>query len=239
MKKLIACLAVLAFFLTTAFTGGEACNGNDFFIQGVKSKMGYYKADGTPAGTGTSEVTKVYTSGDSTIAILNSVYTDAKKNEPHASEMKLACVNGIFIVDMSGMMNNIAAQSGHDFKMVCTGNMVGYKSSYTVGEKLDSINMKMDMYNNGAVMMTTNVRVYNRVVESYSDLTTPAGVFKCYKISYMSAGTTTMRGKTFPGSKPTKSVMYYCPKAGMVKMETYGADDKLFSYSQLLELKKP
>ncbi len=237
MKKFTVIFSALCFLVTTAFTGGEVCNGNDFFQQGVKSKMGYYSADGNQTGSGTSEVTKVYTSGDSTVAVLNSSYTDLKSNKSQPSEVKMICVNGLFVMDMSGAMNQ--AMAGHNFKMVCNGNMVGYKQSYTVGEKLDSINMKMDMYMNDALFTTTDVRIYNRVVESYDNLIVPAGTFKCYKISYMSAGTTTMKGKTFPGNKPTKSVMYYCPKVGMVKMETYAADDKLFSYSQLLELTKP
>ena len=198
--------------------------------------MGYYSADGKQNGLGTSEVTKVYTSGDSTIAALSSTYTDLKSSKTHASEMRIICVNGLLVVDMNAAVN--AANPGGDFKMVCTGNLVGYKQSYAVGEKLDSINMVMDMYSKGSLMLTTKVRVYDRVVESYENLTTEAGIFKCYKISYHSAGVVTMRGKEMPPNKATKSVMYYCPKLGMVRMETYGADDKLFSYSQLLELKK-
>jgi hypothetical protein len=237
MKKLFFSFAALTFLITTAFTGGESCNGNDFFHEGTKSKMGYYSADGKQTGSGTSEVKKVYTSGDSTIAVLNSTYTDMKNSEPHTSEIKFACVNGLFVMDMSGAMN--AAMPGHSLKMISRGNMVAYKQSYAVGEKLDSVSMTMDTYNNGALMMTTHVRIYDRVVESYQDLKVPAGIFKCYKISYYSSGTTEMHGKTFPANKPTKSVIYYCPKTGMVRMETFGADDKLFSYSELLELTKP
>jgi hypothetical protein len=237
MKKFIFSFSILTFLISTAFSGGAACDGNDFFIQGVKSKFGYYSADGTPTGNGASDVTKVYTSGDSTIAVLDQNYTDYKSGKTHPSVLKLACVNGLFITDMSGMLSAMGAS--HDMKIECTGNMVGYKQSYTVGEKLDSINMVMKMFNNGSLLTTTNVRVYDRLVESYENLTVPEGTYKCYKISYMSLGTTVMNGRTFPAGKATKSVMYYYPKLGMVRMETYGADDKLFSYSQLLELTKP
>ena len=184
MKKLIFSFIVLTFLITTAFTGGETCNGNDFFHEGVKSKMGYFSADGQQTGLGTSEVTKVYTSGDSTIAALSSTYTDLKTNKTHPSEMRIICVNGILVVDMNAAMNSV--NPAGDFKMVCTGNLVGYKQSYAVGEKLDSLNMVMDMYSKGSLMLTTKVRVYDRVVESYENLTTQAGVFKCYKISYHS-----------------------------------------------------
>lgn len=237
MKKFIIGLSVLALIVSTAFVG-SVCNENDFFLQGVKSKMGYYKANDEQTGTGTSEVTKVYTSGDSTIAIVKSTYEDAKKKEPHTSEMKMICVNGTFIMDMSGVVNNASQQSGNDVKMVCSGNLVAYKNSYTVGEKLDDITMTMEMYSDGKLVSTTIVKITDRVVERYEDLAVPAGTFKCYKIAYTSSSTMMIGAMKMPGLKPHNSIMYYSPTTGMVRMEEY-KEDKLLSYSQLLELKKP
>jgi hypothetical protein len=237
MKKIVISFAVLALIVSTAFVG-SVCNENDFFVQGSKSKMGYYKANDEQTGTGTSEVSKVYTSGDSTIAIVKSTYTDAKKNEPHTSEMKMICLNGAFIMDMSGVVNNASQQNGHDVKMVCSGNLVAYKNSYTVGEKLDDINMTMEMYSDGKLTSTTIVKITDRVVERYEDLTVPAGTFKCYKIAYTSSSTMMIGTMKMPSMRPHNSIMYYSPKAGMVRMEEY-KEDKLLSYNQLLELKKP
>ena len=239
MKKIIFSFAVLAFMISTAFTGSTVCDGNDYFVTGVKSKVGYYSADGKLTATGTSEVTKVYTSGDSTIAILNSVYESADKKEPHASEMRLACVNGALVMDMnSGAMASQKQQTGRDIKTVCTGNKISYKQSYTVGEKLDSVNMMIESYVDGTLTATTTYVIKDRVVESYANLTVPAGTFKCYKISYNSSSTMKMKSMSIPVQKPHKSVMYYCPKTGMVRMEDY-QDDKLVSYNELLSLTKP
>jgi hypothetical protein len=209
-------------------------------MQGTKSKMGYYDADGKQTGSGTSEVTKVYTNGDSTVAIINSTFTSVSKPDaPHASEMKIACVKDAFVMDMGGMMNSMMPQQpGHEMKMVCTGNMVGYKSSYIVGEKLDDINMTMEMFSNGTSMMVSTIKITDRKVEAYADIVVPAGTFKCYKISYNTTSDTKMHGMSMPAQPPHKSVMYYYPKAGMIRMEQY-KDDKIFSYSELLELTKP
>lgn len=237
MKKIIISFAVLASVISTAFVG-SVCNENEFFVQGMKSKMGYYKANGDQTGTGTSEVIKVYTSGDSTIAVVKSTYEDAKKKEPHTGEMKMICVNGTFVMDMSAAFNNASQQNGHDVKMVCNGNMVAYKNSYTVGEKLDDIKMTMEMYSDGKLASTTVVDITDRVVERYEDITVPAGTFKCYKIAYTSSSTMLIGNMKMPAMRPHNSIMYYSPKAGMVKMEEY-KEDKLLSYNQLLELKKP
>jgi len=238
MKKIIISFAVVASFISMAFTGTNACDGNENFVQGVKTKMGYYNSDGKQTGTGTSEVTKVYTSGDSTVAILNSTYTDTKKNEPHSSEVKMACVNGTFVMDMSGAMNTASQQSGHDMKVVCKGNMIAYKTSYTVGEKLDDINMIMETYSNGSLFSTTNIVLTNRKIEAFDDVKVPAGTYKCYKISYTTNVTMMMGSIKIPGIKPFNSVMFYSTTAGMVRSESY-KDDKLSSYNELLELNKP
>jgi hypothetical protein len=237
MKKIIISFAVLAYIVSTAFVA-PVCNENEFFLQGVKSKMGYYKANGDQTGSGISEVTKVYTSGDSTIAVVKSTYEDAKKKEPHTSEVKMICLNGAFIMDMSGVAGNASQQSGHDAKMVCSGNLVAYKSSYTVGEKLGDINMTMEMYSDGKLTSTTIVKITDRVVERYEDLTVPAGTFKCYKIAYTSSSTMMIGSMKMPSMRPHNSIMYYSPKAGLVRMEEY-KEDKLLNYNQLLELKKP
>ena len=238
MKKLIISFSVLAFIVSTAFVSSSVCNESDFFLQGVQSKMGYYKANDEQTGTGISEVTKVYTSGDSTIALMKSTYQDAKKKDSHTGEMKMICLNGVFIMDMSAAVNTASQQSGSDMKMVCTGNMVAYKNAYTVGEKLDDINMTMGMYSDGNLVSTTIVNITDRVVERYEDLTVPAGTFKCYKISYTSSFTMMVGSMKMPTMKPRNSIMYYSQKAGMVRLEEY-KEDKLLSYNQLLELKKP
>lgn len=237
MKKIVFSFTALAFIITTAFTGSSVCDTNDYFHQSVKSMMGYYNGAREQTGTGTSEVTKVYTSGDSTIAIISSTYKDTKKDEPNSSEMKLVCVNGAFVMDMGEMMNS-RMPAGQDIKMVCTGNFVTYKSSYTVGEKLEDVNMTVETYSGGNLLATTNVKITDRKVESYADLVVPAGTFKCYKISYTTSSEMKMQDIAVPAMQPSRSVAYFCPTAGMVRMEQY-KQDKIDSYNELLSLTKP
>ena len=236
MKKFIVVFSALGFLITTAFSGGESCNGNDFFIQGVKSKMGYYSANGTQTGFANSEVTKVYSSGDSTISVLIQNYTDLKLSKVIPSEMKFICLNGIFMMDISGTMTTAKLE------LISAGNMVGYKQSYTVGEKLDSVNCNMGLYANDKLITTSNYCIYNRIVESFDDLSTEAGIFKCYKISSMLTGDMRLHehGRKVISNKPSsKSVIYYCPQIGILRVEDYDTDNKLSTYSQLLELTKP
>ena len=240
MKKIFFLLTVFPFIITTAFTGTSPCDGNEMFVKGTSAKNGYYKADGTLTGVGTSTVTDVTTSGDSTIATLATNYTPttpSKGDKEHSGSMRFVCVDGKIIMDMGGMMNSAAA--GNNMQVVMTGNMVPYKTSYTAGEKLDDVKMNMQMMNNGSVMMTSDIVVSNRVCEAVEDRTTPAGTFHCFKISQVTTSTSKMGAMTLPGSgKPAKSIQWFCAKAGVVRLENY-TGDKLSSYNELIEFKKP
>ncbi len=241
MKKIILPIAICtALFASFAFTGSNACDGNEMFVKGTFSKNGYYKEDGTLTGTGTSTVTDVITNGDSTIATIATSYENAKpkKDEkPHEGSMRMICVDGKIVMDMGGLANGMAP-AGNDMKMVITGNMVPYKNSYTAGEKLEDVKMNMQMYNNGNLMMTSDISITDRVCEAVEDRTTPAGTFHCYKISSMSSSDNKMGAMKMPGGKPAKSVQWYSVKAGIVRMENF-KDDKMSSYNELIELKKP
>lgn len=241
MKKIILPVAILAtLFVSMAFTGSKVCSENDFFIKGLVAKMGYYKADGTQTGTGTSTVSEITNSGDSTIATILTSYEDASnKNQNHDGSMRMICLGDKIIMDMSSMLNSLPLHGGNNnMKMVMSGNFVPYATSYTAGQKLEDIHMKSETYNNGSLMMTMNISVTNRVVEAVEDRKTPAGTFHCYKISQTTSSESVMGTRVMPAGQPMKSVQWFSPKAGMIRMEHY-KDDKVYSYNELLSIVRP
>ncbi|HTL82682.1 MAG TPA: hypothetical protein VL651_13305 [Bacteroidia bacterium] len=239
MKKLILPIAICATLFTSfAFTGSGPCNINDYFVTGTSTKTGTYKADGTLTGTETSTVTSVSTSGDSTIAVIATSYVDAKnKDQSHDGSIRMICLNNMLLMDLGGMMSSMMGSQGKDMKIVMKGGIVPYKTSYTAGEKLDDINMTMEMYNGTALFATSDIHITNRVVDAIEDHTTPAGTFNCYKISSTNSVVMHMGAMNMP-QKASKSVEWYSPKAGMVRSEAY-KDGNLFSYNELLSFTKP
>jgi len=77
--------------------------------------------------------------------------------------------------------------------------------------------------------MTVNVS--NRKVEAVESLTTPAGTFECYKISYDVATKMMINVKT-------KGVEWFSKGVGMVKSETYDSAGKLLGSNVLASVKK-
>ena len=74
--------------------------------------------------------------------------------------------------------------------------------------------------------MTITIKILNRVVVGMEDMTTPAGTFKCAKIS------SDMESKIMVTSK-TKLIEWVSEKVGSVRTESHDQKDKLLTYSVL------
>lgn len=73
--------------------------------------------------------------------------------------------------------------------------------------------------------------VTNRKVIGKESVTTPAGTFECYKISYDIATKMMINMKT-------KATEWYARGTGLIKSETYSTDGKLMGSNVLTSIKK-
>jgi hypothetical protein len=101
------------------------------------------------------------------------------------------------------------------------GGSLEMPSGMKAGDMLKDGDLKMSFSSGGMNVMNMAVSVTNRKVEAVENLTTPAGTFECYKISYDIA--TKMMGINVK----MKGIEWYAKGVGMVKSETYNKDAKL------------
>ena len=80
--------------------------------------------------------------------------------------------------------------------------------------------------------MTMKFDIKNRKVEKKDSITTPAGTFECYKITY------NMDMKTM-FKRSIKVTQWLASGIGLVKTETYNQKGELEGYSELTKLEKP
>ncbi len=80
--------------------------------------------------------------------------------------------------------------------------------------------------------MSITIAITNRMVEKRETITTPAGTFDCYKITY-----DVQTGMGFIKTN-TKTAEWYSGKAGSVRTETLDKKGKLMGYSQITSIKK-
>lgn len=104
-----------------------------------------------------------------------------------------------------------------------------FPSGMTVGQQLKDASIQLSLDGPVPVNMVSNIS--NRKVESRESVTTPAGTFDCYKISY------DLFSKVSIVKTEGRVVEWYAPGVGLVRSESYNKKDKLLGFNELTGLK--
>jgi hypothetical protein len=180
-----------------------------------------YDKKGSVSGSSVQKITSIKKSAGSTEVAVNAESFDAKGKSLGTANLKARCEGGIFYVDMTNYLNQQSTDAYKDMEVSVEGGSLEMPSGMKAGDMLKDGDLKMSFSSGGMNVMNMAVSVTNRKVEAVENLTTPAGTFECYKISYDIA--TKMMGINVK----MKGIEWYAKGVGMVKSETYNKDAKL------------
>jgi hypothetical protein len=190
-----------------------------------------YDKKGGLSGSSVQKITSIKKSAGSTEVAVSSESFDAKGKSLGTANLKARCEGGIFYVDMSNYLNQQSTDAYKDMEMSVEGGNLEMPSGIKAGDVLKDGDLKMSFSSGGMTVMNMSVSITNRKVEAVENLTTPAGTYECYKISYDIA--TKMMGINVK----MKGIEWYAKNTGMVKSETYNKDGKLQGSTLLTGLK--
>jgi hypothetical protein len=151
---------------------------------------------------------------------------DKKDKVISEGEYKLVCENGVIKIDMSSFMPAETMTAFKDMQVEVTMDQLNYPASMSVGQTLNDASMKISTQNS-PIPMNMVFDITNRKVDGKESITTPAGTFDCFKISYNTHSKMMMANMNFT------NVEYLSEKCGAVKTETYKSNGKLTSYTLL------
>jgi hypothetical protein len=195
MKK---SLLIVSLFLAGLNLFAQDCSKFIFMKQGRIMEMTTYNSDGKIMHKVIETVTSVTTSGGTTTANVTAQNLDQNDKLRTNVNISFKCDNGTLQVDASAMMPQ---QSNFQFSSA----IMSYPSTLTVGQNFPGTSMTMTM-NMGNRTMTSKVDITDRTVVDKESLTTPAGTWECYKMTYKL--TTTMQGMNAPPSTTTATEWY-------------------------------
>ena len=160
---------------------------------------------------------------------------DAKKGDKiSVSNLKWACENGTLHFDMRSM--TLMGEGGQEVNMGeagmsadVTGDELDLPSDLSVGQTLKDVTYNVKVSMGTLTLMNRTYTVKDRKVESQESLTTPAGTFDCYKVTFVTTG---------DKGGASKSAIWYAKDAGMIKTENYKDDGKLLNRQVLVKLVK-
>lgn len=219
--RLTPMLALAALLATPAVAAAEDCASMSLFRQGAHQVRTSYNAKGKETGTASLDVLSVSTAGAVTTATARSV-TTSKGKETGAVDFTMTCEGGEYRVDMRAMVPSESTEAYKDFTLTLEGGDLGYPSALAAGLALPDASMTMTFTMAGApAMIPPTTMIYtasNRVVVGPEPITTPAGAFSTWKITYDS--TVDMKGMV-KVTTVTNATEWYVPGLGAVKSEVW------------------
>jgi hypothetical protein len=232
MKKLLTTL----FSLCLTITIYAQCNEFYPIKEGIKLEYDHFDKKEKLALRTTNMFKNVSGSGSSMKATMVQEIIDAKKDKSiGTSETEWICDGGTlhFTMNSMSMMMDNGQQAGSPGMTVdVTGDKMDIPSDLKVGQSLKDITYNIKMSMSGMNLMNRTFLVKDRKVESKESVTTPAGTFDCYKLTFT---TTSEKGL---GSGTIKSAMWYAKDSGMIKSESYKEDGKMTSRQMLTKITK-
>ena len=191
---------------------------NYYYLQNNKTiEVTMYDKKGGTSGKLVYVISDVKTLGGTTAANVNSEVLDNKGKMVAKSTSTIKCSGGVMMVDMKMM---IPMTQQEQFKLAdakAENAYIEYPSKLTVGQQLKDGSFAMDIENNG-VMQSMAVAVNDRKVEAKESVTTTAGTWDCYKISYKSKLSIKTMGINIPINMD--GTEWYAPGFGIVKTES-------------------
>ncbi|MEM9829799.1 MAG: hypothetical protein AAF944_04135 [Bacteroidota bacterium] len=234
MKNIVLTLLSL-FLLSGAFA--QECEGNFYRMEpGSVFHFTYYDKKDKVETRQENTVTEVDKSNGELEATINTKIFDKKDKLVTEGSFVVICEGSGVKVDMSQMMRMDQFESMEGMDAEVESDYVVLPSDMSVGQELpdSKTTIKLNMGGSGAGMMSNEVVMTDRKVVGQEEITTPAGTFDCFKISYTTKVNMKVMGMDRTMAYP--GVHWFARNIGMVKSESYNQKGDLDSYMLLTKL---
>jgi hypothetical protein len=196
-----------------------------------------------PAKSGTSLETKTYNSKDKLAATVKSKVLDVSSNSIKFNsevfddkgkslskgDYEVKCESGEFVVDMKTYLKDLDMSKYQNMEVNVEAKNMSIPKKMEAGQKLNDGEITIKISNNGFKILTMSVKITNRTVAGIEDVTTPAGTFKCARIS------SDVESKTLFTVK-SKLNEWVAENVGTVRSESRDQKDKIQSYTVLTSI---
>lgn len=233
MKKILQLFVLLIF---TKSIHAQDCKNYYYLTNNSTVELTIYDRKGSESGKQTWKIKDVKNQNNGYVSTIESVFTDNKGKESAKSTGTYICSNGILKADMRMAVPQQQMDAYKDMEVRADEVYIEYPQNMSTGQTLADGVFKMEMYNNNNLSTTINFSQVNRKVEGKENISTPAGSWDAYKISYEGQFKTMIGGISIPMN--FKSIEWFVPGFGMVKSETYSKNGKLMGSTMLTAYKK-
>jgi len=227
MRKRMIFSALILLFPVLLFA--QDCK---FYYPKTKGAQLEYKSfDGKDKLTGSSiQLIKELTVDDNQMTVLVETQSfDKKGKDLGTKEFVAKCENGIYSVDMKSFMDAQTMEAYKEMDVKIKSENLEIPANLNIGDDLKDGKLDISIYSDGMKIMGMTTDITQRKVEAKEEVTTDAGTFDCYKITY------TITVKTM-FSVRMEAAEWIAEGIGNIKSETY-SKGKSMGYTLLTSIK--
>ena len=231
MKSVIR-LAFLFLFMLSPLLNAQDCPM--YFpdqVGSVREMRSYDQRDRLTSITRQEIIDKTVSGNDVRVKVRTTSY-DNDENEILTGDLEIVCEDGVFSFDLRDYLDPNTLAAYEDMGIEITADNLVYPASLSVGDQLPDGELQMVVKSGQTTILTLILTISNRKIEEIENITTDAGTFSCYKISYdisTKAGFITTSGS---------AVEWIADGVGLVRNETYNRRGRLTGYSVLTALQR-
>lgn len=210
LLTLLACLLIIPGM-------AQDCKGF-YYLQNNKTiEMTIYNKKGDENGKQVYNVSEVKNGGGTVTGQLNSEMFDKKGKSIAKAKGTIQCKGGVMMVDMKMSLPAAQQEQFGTTDAKAENIYMEYPASMQAGDQLKDATMDLQIENKG-MKQSISMIVNNRKVEGKEQITTTAGSWDCFKISYKSKITIKTMGIGIPVN--IEGTEWFAPGFGVVKTKS-------------------
>ena len=222
---------IFAFFTVSNISAQNNCSQFYPSKSGTKLTIHHYNQKNKLTSETNYEVLNVNSSGSESKITMNMYMSDSKKQKTITeAQFTVTCDGGTTSLDPESIISPKLFNQYKNMEYKIEGKGIDIPNALSVGQKLPDgqVTMSIDA---GVMSIDMTIDLKNRKVELKETITTSAGSFDCYLITYTNETSMSM------GMKQTFYVKQWIARdVGLVQQETAKSNGKLMSKSVLAEL---
>ena len=177
------------------------------------------------------KVTDLSSSSGNETATMSAIVKDKKGKLIAETNYDVICNGDRISIDFKSMMNPQMFKQFSNMETEITGTNLELPNNLAVGQELPDASMDMKISMSG-INMNMSTSIKDRKVIGKESVTTPAGTFSCYVISYSS------EFNSMGMNQNSSAKQWISEGVGMVKQEDYNSNGKVTSSSLLTAFSK-
>jgi hypothetical protein len=232
MRKSLLFIAVLV--AAANALAAQDCKNYYYLRNNSEVEMSVYDAKGEVVAKNIYNVLSVVKDGTALVSDFTTTVKDAKGKELSSGKGKVKCDGDNLMIDMQMNMPNIPQLQAMKMQSGAGSSFLTYPSSMKVGETLPDGAFEMNSSTNG-MDVSLQYKVSERKVIAKEKVTTAAGSWDCYKVTFNISLSLKMMAMSMPFD--LIGAEWFAPGFGVVKTESY-KDGNLMGSMQITGVKK-